>query len=79
MSTNFPSTGIKPQDVAAELAQAIRDHRQRKTLRLVVRDNDGSNQCLPPSAWMILADRISNRAIDKVMDVVAKQRIGLAA
>jgi hypothetical protein len=29
---------------------------RRKTLRI----NDGSNQCLPPSAWMTIADRIAN-------------------
>ena len=45
---------------------------------LIIRDNDGSNQCLPPSAWMTLADRLANRAIDAVIDPIAKQHLNLA-
>ena len=41
----------------ADMEKRQREHElRRKTLRI----NDGSNQCLPPSAWMTLADRIAN-------------------
>ena len=41
---------------AAEKKRQREHELRRKTLRI----NDGSNQCLPPSAWMTLADRIAN-------------------
>ena len=34
--------------------------REHKLRRNTLRINDGSNQCLPPSAWMTIADRIAN-------------------
>ena len=41
---------------AAEETRQREHELRRKTLRI----NDGSNQCLPPSAWMTIADRIAN-------------------
>ena len=34
--------------------------REHELRRITLRVNDGRNQCLSPSAWMALADRIAN-------------------
>jgi hypothetical protein len=64
-----------------EQNQIERDYRQweHDQRMMWVRENDGTNQCIPANGWAILLNRIANRAIDAVIDPIAKEQLGLSA
>lgn len=63
--TDYEEELAKKKAAAEELAREIRLQRNyakwlnRRVDRITVRLNDGTNQCLPPEAWLVLGQRLA--------------------
>lgn len=64
---------VKKQKEQLEQELVERDYRkwQHDQRMMWVRENDGTNQCIPANGWAILLNRIANRAIDKTITAQA--------